>query len=161
MFFKNIMGYDPYVTIDEIADELKIHRPRSCLDLKKMVSRGHMKSWRDVTPHRYYLTDQGRVYSEYIWINFYKYNLDLFDFFHDICFMPDIKFEDGLSMNDFYEKNYKIILQMIQKQYAFEGMKYCIQKDMDKVKYYQSKSMIFEEYTEKMKVYDRILKLSK
>jgi predicted DNA-binding transcriptional regulator len=90
MQYKIIMGREPYVTIDEIAAELKINKGRSYQDLMKMVRRGHLKKDTLMKQHKYILTDQGYVYSNNVFQNYKKYNLDIMRYVKDISTLPEL-----------------------------------------------------------------------
>jgi hypothetical protein len=142
MRFKYLMNYEPYVTIYEIANELEIHKARASLDLKKMVNRKHLKSWREIRPYQYYLTDQGMVFADYIWWNFQKYNLDLFRYFKEIYNSPDVKLNTNGINEDFEESLYQSEVKDLDIEFAWYGMLYIIDKKEKEIDQLRSKNTI-------------------
>lgn len=125
--YKNVMGKDPFVTIDEVAEEINTHRARASATLQKMFRRGHLIKDKSIRPYRYYFSDQGLVYADYIWWNYQKYHLDLYRYFTDIFFhlshniysLDGDEFEKMESKIDYYQR-------MVEIEFAEIGIFYYI-----------------------------------
>jgi hypothetical protein len=122
LYFKNIMEYEPYVTINEIADELKIHKARSSADLKKIFRRQHLKKYKEYRPYRYYFTDQGLIYASHIWLHFYDYHLNLMGYFKTIYKLPDIPIIWDGTEKEIEDSKYQHENRKFEKNFAWEGI---------------------------------------
>ena len=133
MHFKNLMGYDPYVTIMEIADELEIHKARASQDLDKMAKRKHLKPMKKERPYRYYITDQGGIYASNVWDNFQKYNLNLINYFIKVKNLPDLKLVTNVSYEDFMESHYNSECRRLLKEFARVGIELTFKKKLKQI----------------------------